>query len=260
MGILEAIIIAIVEGLTEFLPISSTGHMILTAACLGLENSDFLKTFEISIQLGAILAIAWMYARRFFLNLEMYKKLSIAFIPTAVVGFLAYDFIKNYLFSSMVVSVMLILGGFFFIWMDRFIESKTSSVDQLEKIPLKNAFLIGLIQGISVIPGVSRAGATIVGGLFNGFDKKQATEFSFLLAVPTMLAATTYDLIKTPMLFTTEEIKLLSIGMVFAFISAWIAVKFMIMFVGRYGFAYFGWYRIILGFIFLSLIYFDVIQ
>ncbi|MBK9109594.1 MAG: undecaprenyl-diphosphate phosphatase [Saprospiraceae bacterium] len=260
MSIFEAIIIAIVEGLTEFLPISSTGHMILASACMGLENTEFLKTFEISIQLGAILAITWMYARRFFLNFELYKKLVIAFVPTAVIGFLAYDIIKTYLFSTTVVSIMLILGGCFFIWLDRFIEGRISKINQLEKIPEINAFWIGVIQGISVIPGVSRAGATIVGGLFNGFDKKQATEFSFLLAVPTMLAATTYDLIKTQMIFTSEEIKLLSIGMVVAFFSAWIAVKFMIMFVSRYGFAYFGWYRIILGFIFLGLIYFDVIQ
>lgn len=260
MGMLEAIIIALVEGLTEFLPISSTGHMILTSACLGLENTEFLKTFEISIQLGAILAIAWIYARTFFLNLEMYKKLLIAFIPTAIVGFLAYDLIKTYLFSTWVVSISLIIGGILLIWLDKFIEGRVSRFDQLNNIPEINAFWIGLIQGISVIPGVSRAGATIVGGLFNGFDKKQATEFSFLLAVPTMLAATTYDLIKTPMVFTSAEIKLLSVGMIVAFISAGIAVKFMIVFVRRYGFAYFGWYRIILGVVFLILIYFDVIQ
>ncbi|MBK8956648.1 MAG: undecaprenyl-diphosphate phosphatase [Saprospiraceae bacterium] len=260
MDILEAIIIAIVEGLTEFLPVSSTGHMILTSACLGLENTEFLKTFEISIQLGAILAIAYMYAGKFYKNLFMYKKLMIAFVPTAIIGFLAYDLIKTHLFSTMVVSIMLIVGGIFFLWLDKYIDSKTTFYDQLDRIPDKNAFWIGVIQGISVVPGVSRAGATIVGGLFNGFNKTQATEFSFLLAVPTMMAATSYDLYKTSTSFSAYEIKLLCTGLVVAFVSAWVAVKFMLIFVGKYGFAYFGWYRIALGILFIILIQLKVVS
>lgn len=254
MTLFSAIIIAIVEGLTEFLPVSSTGHMILTSAALGLNNTEFLKTFEISIQLGAILAIALMYIKRFFRGWDIYKKLIVAFLPTGIIGFLAYDFIKAYLFSPLVVSISLILGGVILIIIDKHVTSKTSKVEEVEKISIKNAFFIGLIQSISMIPGVSRAGATIVGGVFNGFNKKQATEFSFLLAVPTMLAATGYDLIKTPLDFTSEQIMLLTVGLITAFIFAWLAVKVFLAIVNRYGFKYFGWYRILVGVVFLILI------
>ena len=255
MTLFSAIIIAIVEGLTEFLPISSTGHMILTSAALGLDaNDEFLKTFEISIQLGAILAITLMYIKRFFRGLDIYKKLIVAFLPTGVIGFLAYDFIKAYLFSPLVVSISLILGGAILIVIDKHVTSKASKVEEVENISIKNALFIGLIQSISMIPGVSRAGATIVGGVFNGFNKKQATEFSFLLAVPTMLAATGYDLIKTPLDFTAEQITMLITGLITAFIFAWLAVKVFLAIVNRYGFSYFGWYRIAVGIVFLILI------
>lgn len=259
MSIIEALIIAMVEGITEFLPISSTGHMILVSATLGMENSEFLKTFEISIQLGAILAIAWIYAKRFLINFTMYAKLFVAFLPTACIGFLAYGVIKKYLFDPMVVSITLILGGILLIWLDDFVEKRQSQHQQLDQIPFRNAFWIGLIQGISVIPGVSRAGATIVGGLLNGFNKRQATEFSFLLAVPTMMAATGYDLLKSPLQFTSQQIQLLSIGMIASFVFAWITVKLFLIFVEKYGFAFFGWYRIVLGALFAALIYFEVI-
>lgn len=260
MNAIDAIIIAIVEGLTEFLPISSTGHMILTSASLGLDNDEFLKTFEISIQLGAILAIASMYAGRFITNFEMYLKLAMAFIPTAIIGFMCYDLIKEYLFSPVVVSVSLIIGGILLILLDNFIEKRTSVHKSLESIPRKNAFWIGALQGLSVIPGVSRAGASIIAGVFNGFDKRQATEFSFLLAVPTMLAATSYDLLKTPLIFSAYELKLLALGMVVAFVSAWITVKLFLHFIGLFGFRVFGWYRILIGTIFLVLIQLDIIK
>ncbi len=254
MSNLEAILISLVEGLTEFLPVSSTGHMILTSACLGMEHSEFLKTFEISIQLGAILAIAWIYARRFILNGLMYQKLFVAFLPTAIIGYLFYGIIKHYLFNPLVVAVTLIIGGILLIWLDKKVVQKESSFESLEKISYRNAFWIGLIQSISIIPGVSRAGASIVGGIFNGFNKKQATEFSFLLAVPTMVAATGYDLLKTSAQLTNEEFKLLGIGALIAFCSAWIAVKGLLLFVDRYGFTFFGWYRIIIGLLFLIFI------
>ncbi|MEO0292646.1 MAG: undecaprenyl-diphosphate phosphatase [candidate division WOR-3 bacterium] len=254
MTIFEAVIVAIVEGLTEFLPISSTGHMILTSAALGIKNNEFLKTFGIFIQIGAIMAIVLIYAKRFLKSLEIYKKLFIAFIPTIIGGFLSYKFIKSYLFNPLVVSISLILGGIILIVVDKKVEGKVSKYDELENIPLKNSFFIGLIQCISMVPGVSRAGATIVGGVFNGFDKKQATEFSFLLAVPTMFAAAGYDLLRTPLEFNVEEILLLGIGLGTAFIFAWIAVKGFLAFVKRYGFAYFGWYRILIGALFLILI------
>lgn len=251
MTIIQAIIIAIVEGLTEFLPVSSTGHMILTSSLLGIENDSFLKTFEISIQLGAILAIVIMYVKRLLRNFEIYKKLIVAFIPTAIIGFLAYNFIKEYLFNSIIVSFSLILGGIILIIIDKRLVTQVSKYKDLEDISLKHAFNIGLIQCISMIPGVSRAGATIVGGVFNGFNKKQATEFSFLLAVPTMFAATGYDLLKTPIEFNSNEIMLLIIGLITAFIVAWIAVKAFLVFIEKFGFAYFGWYRILVGLLYL---------
>lgn len=254
MTIIQTIILAIVEGLTEFLPVSSTGHMILTSAALGIDNSEFLKTFEISIQIGAILAIVIMYVRRFLKSFMIYKKLFIAFVPTAIIGFLAYHIIKDYLFSSLVVSVSLIIGGIILILVDRQVISKKSRYGDIEDISFKNAFFIGLIQCISMIPGVSRAGATIIGGVYNGFDKKQAMEFSFLLAVPTMIAATGYDLLKTPVTFNKYEVTLLFLGLVTAFIFAWIAVKLFLAFVQKYGFAYFGWYRILIGILFLIFI------
>jgi len=253
MGIFETIILAIIEGLTEFLPVSSTGHMILASAAMKIQETEFLKTFEIAIQLGAILAIVLMYIKRFLQGIEIYLKLAAAFIPTAIVGFLAYGFIKSVLFSPIVVSVSLIVGGIILILIDRRVVSRTSTTETLEKIPYKNAFYIGLIQCLSMIPGTSRAAATIVGGVFNGLDKKQATEFSFLLAVPTMFAATGYDLLKTPVNFTRHEILLLAIGLIGAFISAWIAVKIFLSIVEKYGFKHFGYYRIAIGIIFLLL-------
>jgi undecaprenyl-diphosphatase len=255
MTIIQAIIIAIVEGLTEFLPVSSTGHMILTSSILGVENNAFLKTFEISIQLGAILAIVIMYIKRFFKSFDIYIKLLAAFIPTAIVGFLAYGFIKEYLFNPMIVAVTLIAGGIVLILINRKMVSQVSKYKEVEDVSLKNAFFIGLIQCVSMIPGVSRAAATIVGGTFNGFNKKQAMEFSFLLAVPTMFAATGYDLLKTPVQFTHNDIMLLLIGLVTAFIVAWIAVKAFIAFVEKHGFAFFGWYRIAVGILYLILVH-----
>lgn len=259
MTIFESIIVAIVEGLTEFLPVSSTGHMILTSAALGIENDYFLKTFEIFIQIGAIMAIVLIYVKRFLKSPEIYKKLFVAFLPAALVGFLAYKFIKEYLFSSIVVSISLILGGIVLILIDKKVVSKVSRYEDIEKISIKNSFFIGLAQCVSMIPGVSRAGATIVGGVFNGLDKKQATEFSFLLAVPTMFAAAGYDLIKTPLEFNSREILLLAVGLFTAFIFAWIAVKGFLAIVKKYGFAYFGWYRILIGLVFLVLIFEKII-
>ena len=254
MTIIQSIIIAIIEGLTEFLPISSTGHMILASTIMKIQEDAFVKTFEISIQLGAILAIVLMYAKRFLQGIPIYLKLGFAFLPTAVIGFLAYDFIKAYLFNSTIVSISLIVGGIILILIDKkVVEQKSSTVD-LEDISYKRAFSIGLIQCFSMIPGVSRAAATIIGGVFNGLDKKQATEFSFLLAVPTMFAATGYDLLKTSISFTDHELFLLGLGLVIAFITAWIAVKIFLKIVENYGFKHFGYYRIVIGILFLIFI------
>ena len=251
MNIIQSIVLAIIEGLTEFLPVSSTGHMILASSIMKIQGDAFVKTFEISIQLGAILAIVSLYAKRFWQGISIYLKLGMAFIPTAIIGFLAYNFIKAYLFNSTIVAVSLIFGGIVLILIDKKIVNQQSKTDVLESITYKNAFFIGLIQCFSMIPGVSRAAATIIGGIFNGLDKKQATEFSFLLAVPTMFAATGYDLLKTPIDFSKHEILLLGLGLAVAFITAWIAVKIFLKIVENYGFKHFGYYRIIIGIIFL---------
>lgn len=251
MSILQAILIAIVEGLTEFLPVSSTGHMILASRLMGLHEDEFVKTYEIAIQLGAILAIIVMYLKRFFQGIEIYLKLFVAFLPTAVVGLLAYSYIKAYLFNPTVVAVSLIVGGIVLIAIDRKVVSKESKTLDIAKMPYKNAFFIGLIQCLSMVPGTSRAAATIIGGVFNGLDKRQATEFSFLLAVPTMVAATGYDLLKTPVEFDQRAYLLLGIGMLVAFISAWFAVKVFLKIVSTSGFRHFGYYRILIGLIFL---------
>lgn len=251
MGIFEAIILAIIEGLTEFLPVSSTGHMILASSVMKIHDDEFVKTFEIVIQLGAIFAIAIMYIKRFLQGISIYLKLMVAFLPTAIVGFLAYGFIKTYLFNPVVVSISLIVGGLVLIWIDKKVVSKETEVEDLKDIPFINAFYIGLMQCLSMIPGTSRAAATIIGGVFNKLNKKQATEFSFLLAVPTMFAATGYDLLKSPIQLDQQKIILLILGLVFAFVSAWIAVKIFLKLVENYGFTYFGYYRIVIGVIFL---------
>jgi len=251
MDIIQAIILSIIEGLTEFLPVSSTGHMILASSIMHIQDDAFVKTFEICIQLGAIMAIVMLYARRFLQGISIYLKLGIAFIPTAIMGFLAYDTIKTVLMSPVVVAVSLVIGGVILILIDNKVVKQKSKTDVLENISYKNSFFIGLIQCFSMIPGVSRAAATIVGGVFNGLDKKQATEFSFLLAVPTMLAATGYDLLKTPVAFDRQEVILLAIGLIGAFLTAWLAVKVFLKIVENYGFKYFGYYRIVIGVVFL---------
>jgi undecaprenyl-diphosphatase len=251
MGLLEAIILSIIEGLTEFLPVSSTGHMILASAAMGMEDDAFVKTFEISIQLGAIAAIALMYIDRFLRGIDIYLKLFVAFLPTAIVGLLAYKTIKELLFNSTVVAISLIIGGVIIILLDRRVEERGSDTLALEELSYARAFRIGLIQCLSMIPGTSRAAATIIGGVFNGLNRKQATEFSFLLAVPTMVAATGYDLLKTSADISGSELQLLGIGLAGAFISAWFAVRLFVKWVSTHGFAVFGYYRIVLGVLFL---------
>ena len=231
MTLIQSIIIAIIEGITEFLPISSTGHMIIASTLMKINNDEFVKTFEICIQIGAIMAIMLMYVKKFLSGLNIYFKLMVAFLPTAIIGFLAYDIIKSYLFNPIVVATSLILGGIILIFIDQKVENQQTTVLEIESISYKNAFLIGLFQCISMIPGVSRAAATIIGGIFNGLNKKQATEFSFLLAVPTMLAASSYDLLKTNIHFNSQEIMILGLGLVIAFVTAWITVKFFLKFI-----------------------------
>jgi undecaprenyl-diphosphatase len=254
MSIFQSIVLSIIEGLTEFLPISSTGHMILASSVMHIQEDAFVKTFEISIQIGAIMAIVIQYAKRFLKGISIYLKLGIAFIPTGIIGILAYPYIKAYLFNSTVVAVSLLLGGIILILIDKKVADQQTKSDVIENMKYKNAFFIGLFQSISMIPGVSRAAATIIGGIFNGLNKKQAIEFSFLLAVPTMFIASGYDLIKTNIEFSRHDMLLLGLGLVVAFITAWFAVKVFLKIVQNYGFKYFGYYRIIIAIIFLIFI------
>lgn len=253
MSIFEVIILSIIEGITEFLPISSTGHMILASHLMGMENTEFLKTFEISIQLSAVLAIVVMYRDKLFAGLQLYYKLFWAFIPVAVVGLLFYDEIKALLFNTVVVSVMLILGGIVLILLDRWTRQRETQYDNLEDISTKSALMIGIAQCFALIPGTSRAAATIIGGAAIGYNERQATEFSFLLAIPTMAAATGYDLFKTASAISMEQFLLLGMGSVFSFIFAWFAVKGFLKIVDHYGFRHFGYYRIALASVFLVL-------
>ena len=249
---IHAVIIAIVEGLTEFLPVSSTGHMIITQSLLKIESTEFVKAFTVIIQFGAILSVIILYWKRFFQTLDFYIKLLIGFIPAAVFGLLLSDFIDNLLENVMVVAIMLVLGGVLMLFVDKWF--KNSAVQ--EEVTHKNAFIIGLYQCVAMIPGVSRSMATIVGGMSRGLSRKQAAEFSFFLAVPTMAAATCYKMYK---LFSSDEgfamlkenIGILITGNVVAFIVALLAIKFFIGFIARYGFKIFGWYRIALGAIIL---------
>ncbi len=253
MTTIQAILLAIIEGITEFLPVSSTGHMILASALMKVQDPEFTKTFEVVIQLGAILAVGVLYIKRFFVSLDIYLKLIAAFIPTGVIGVLAYKTIKAYLFNPFVVSISLIVGGIILILLDKWTAEKQSEVEKVENISYMGAFKIGLFQCLSMIPGVSRAAATIFGGIYSGFDRKLATEFSFLLAIPTMFAATGKDLWESKDLIHADNIKLLLVGGIVAFIFAIIAVKGFIAFVQKYGFKHFGYYRIIIGILFLSL-------
>jgi undecaprenyl-diphosphatase len=273
MNIFETIVIAIVEGLTEFLPVSSTGHMIIAQNLMGVESTDFVKAFTFIIQFGAILSVLVLYWKRFFqLNrtplpegtpamkkllhrYDFYWKLFIAFIPAAVFGLLFSDAIDAMLERVEVVAVTLILGGIFMIFCDKIFNKGSEQTELTEK----RAFIVGLFQCISMIPGVSRSMATIVGGMSQRLTRKAAAEFSFFLAVPTMLAATVfkvYDLVKEGgMEIITGNLSTLLVGNAVAFIVALLAIKFFINFVTKYGFKAFGWYRIIVGGLILALLF-----
>ncbi len=251
MSIIQAIILAIIEGITEFLPVSSTGHMILASAMMKIQDEEFAKTFEIVIQLGAILAVLFLYIKRFLAGINIYLKLFVAFLPTGIIGLLAYKTIKHYLFNPYTVSVSLIAGGVVLILLDKWSEEKKSSYAKVEDISFSGAFKIGLIQCLSMIPGVSRAAATIFGGIFSGLNRVQAAEFSFLLAIPTMVAASGKDLWEAKETITFENIQLLLIGSGISFLVALIAIKAFVAFLTKYGFKHFGYYRIAIGVLFL---------
>lgn len=247
----HALILALVEGLTEFLPISSTGHMILTAELLRLQQTEFLKSFEIIIQLGAILAVLFVYWKKILYNHKIWKQILAAFIPTAVIGFILYKFIKTVLFGNpTVVLVALLVGGIVMILLDRRHNEKNARITSIEEMSVKDAVFIGLCQSISVVPGVSRAAATIIGGLLRGTKREVAVEFSFLLAIPTMMAATGLDILKSDLQFSNNEIMLLATGFIGSFIVALLAVKLFLKYIQSHTFFVFGVYRIFLAIVF----------
>ena len=253
MQIIHAVILGIVEGISEFLPISSTGHLILTSKLLALKETEFLKTFEISIQLGAILSVVVLYWRKLIVEREIIKKVLVAFLPTAVVGLSFYKIIKTYLLgNSLVVVWALFLGGLFLIIFELIYKKKKNkiTINKLEDINYKQSFLIGLSQSVAMIPGVSRSAATILGGLALGLGRTTIVEFSFLLAVPTMAAATGLDLLKTAGSFSLNDFYLLIVGFVISFVIALFTIKLLLNFVKKYSFIGFGVYRIVVAVIF----------
>ncbi len=241
----------VVEGVTEFLPISSTGHLILAGNLLKIPQTEAVKSFEISIQLGAILAVVFLYRKVVFAGREYLIRILSAFLPTAVLGLLLYGFVKEFLLGSSIITVFaLFTGGVLLIILEKIYQKKKPSFEKVEKISLKKAFLIGIFQSVSMIPGVSRSGATIIGGLFLGLKRETAAEFSFLLAVPTMLAATGLDLAKNGTAFTKEEYLLMAVGFAAAFTTALFTIQYFLRFLQKHSFVPFGVYRIIVAVIF----------
>ena len=251
MSWFDAIIIAIVEWLTEFLPISSTGHMIITEAILGHTPDAFSKAFVVNIQFGAILSVLVLYLQRFFKNFDFYIKLFVAFLPAAVIGFLMIDFIDSILESILVVAISLVVGGVVLLFVDKWF----SKNDADQSITYRRALIIGFYQVIAMIPGVSRSAATIVGGMSQGLSRKTAAEFSFFLAVPTMFGASAYKLYQNhEIIGVNNNLQLLLVGNAIAFIVALLAIKGFISFLTRYGFRAFGVYRIIIGAVIIVLL------
>ena len=247
MSNLDVFILSLIEGLTEFLPVSSTGHLIIASNWLGLESTDFLKAFQIIIQFGAILAVLFIYRDRFKFNFEFYKKIALASAPILVVGFILKDVIDQFLGSSVIVAWSLIVGGLVFIAVDYFIKP-----DQTKKtFTVIDSIKVGIIQCLALIPGVSRSGSTIVAAQILKYDKTAAAEFSFFIAVPVLTAATLYKFWKIKDILESSQVLTLLTGVILSFIFALIAIRFFIQFVSKHGFKWFGVYRIILGLIVL---------
>ncbi len=258
MTILQSIILGIIEGATEFLPISSTGHLVLASSVLGVLQSDFVKTFEIAIQLGAILAVVVLYFKSFF-DIELIKRLSVAFIPTGIIGLALYHVLKTYLLGNeIVVLAALFIGGIILILFERWLGwvENTASVIPPSALSYRQAFLVGLAQAVAIIPGVSRSGATIIGGLALGIARTTIVEFSFLLAVPTMAAATGLSLYKDhAFAYTGQEWVALFVGFIVSFVVALAAIRWLLSYVRAHSFARFGVYRILLSLVFLGYLF-----
>lgn len=255
MEYFHALIFAVVEGITEFLPVSSTGHLVLTAKLLNIPQTEFVKSFEIIIQLGSILAIVFLYWKKLFVQRAVWKPILIAYLPTAILGVTLYKLIKGYLIGNELITVVaLFLGGIVLIVIELFHKEGKGGIEKIEDIPVKTAFGIGLAQSVAMVPGVSRSAATIIGGLLLRLQRKTAVEFSFLLAVPTMLSATGLDLIQTRFAFSAYEYSVLAVGFVGAFLVALVTVKFVLKYIQRNNFIPFGIYRIVVAILFFLFI------
>lgn len=255
MGVSEAIVLAIIEGITEYLPISSTGHMIIGTALMGMQPDEFSKLFIVAIQLGAILSVIVLYFKRFFQSLDFYFKLFVAFLPAVLFGVLLSDKIDALLESPMGVGIALLVGGIILLFVDKWF--KSGEKETMRAVTYTDALIIGLFQCLSMIPGTSRSAATIVGGMSRKLSRTSAAEFSFFLAVPTMFGATAkklFDFYQDGYRITPDEMKILVIGNVVAFFVAMIAIRSFISFLQKHGFRIFGWYRIIVGTIILVLL------
>ncbi len=264
MSYIHAIVLAIIEGLTEFLPVSSTGHMVIASSLMGIGKEDFTKLFEVVIQFGAILAVVVLYWKRFFQNFDFYLKLIVAFIPAAIFGVFFYKRIKEVMGSPVTIAVVLLIGGVIMLFIDKMFEKNESFSESSQKIDYKKALTIGGFQVLAMIfPGLSRSAATIFGGLTQGLNRQRAAEFSFFLAVPTMAAASLKDgyeyyrgiKVGTFHALTNSEIGILALGNIIAFIVALIAIRTFISFLTEKGFKIFGYYRIALGLLVLVLWY-----
>ncbi len=259
MSIFDAIILGIVEGFTEFLPISSTAHLMLISRILAVAQTDFVKTFEIFIQLGAIAAVLFIFGPKLLKNRSLWPKIALAFVPTAVVGFILYKLIKSYLIGNITVALFaLLIGGVVLIIIEKWITKRPiENEGSVDSITNTQAVVIGLSQSLAVIPGVSRAAATIIPMLLFGSNRKTATEFSFLLAIPTVAAAAGYDLLKSAHSIS-GHFGILLIGFIVSFIAAWFSIRFLLSYVQTHRFTSFGWYRIAISIIFLALIGFKL--
>ncbi len=265
--LLSALILGIIEGLTEFLPVSSTGHLILAGQLLGFNDAKG-KVFEIAIQFAAILAVVWEYRARLGHALvsvtsepasrRLAINLLVAFLPAAVLGFLFLKEIKHYLFNPMVVATALIVGGFVILWAER--RRHVIRAETVDDMTWRDALKVGFAQALAMIPGTSRSGATIIGGLLIGLSRKTAAEFSFFLAIPTMFAATAYDVFRNRHLFSADDIGMFAVGCVASFISALLAVRGLIRFISQHDFTVFAWYRIVFGCVVLATAYFGVVD
>ncbi|UCH13922.1 MAG: undecaprenyl-diphosphate phosphatase [Bacteroidales bacterium] len=249
MSWIEAVIISIVEGITEFLPISSTGHMIITEKILGIQATDFVNTFIVCIQFGAILSVIVLYWKRFIKSLVFYYKLFVAFIPAAIIGLIFGDYIDTLLDNVIIVAISLVIGGIILIFVDDWFKNPAKK----QEVTYIKAFIIGCFQIIAMIPGVSRSAATIIGGLTQKLNRKNAAEFSFFLAVPTMFAASAYRLFKSYNHITNENLGILILGNIIAFFVAMLAIRSFVTYLTKHGFRIFGYYRIVVGLIIIIL-------